>query len=315
MKSDFKEFLVELKEKEVSIELVGGKIQYMGPEDSITPDLLDRLKKYKPQLITYLWPDDGNLMPINPGGDLPPVFFVHGDKGNYLLQNKIPENQPLYGFFHLGSSGEKIEISSISEFAEKYIEQLNRVYPSGPLIIGGTSFGGLIAYEMACILEKSGREVLGLFLLDSGNPKVYFESPANRIIPPRSGGSLLRKYYRAIIRKSQGFSARLIHASGFKLPGFLRNRYILARYMSLSKTYHPATFGGKALLLRATENEFRSPKMGWDGLVKDMQVVDIQGNHKSLLTDPISEETFGSAVSEFIRELTLPGKLEEKNSA
>ena len=47
-----------------------------------------------------------------------------------------------------------------------YIKYIKKVKPSGPYILGGWSFGAVVAYEMAVLLEKAGEKVENLYLLD-----------------------------------------------------------------------------------------------------------------------------------------------------
>lgn len=54
--------------------------------------------------------------------------------------------------------------------AAYYIEALRRVQPSGPYFLGGWSFGGLVAFEMAQQLQKAGDEVALLAMLDTVAP-------------------------------------------------------------------------------------------------------------------------------------------------
>ncbi|MDX6271729.1 MAG: hypothetical protein QOD28_2952, partial [Acidobacteriota bacterium] len=63
----------------------------------------------------------------------------------------------------------------IEKMAAYYIESLRAVQPEGPYLLGGWSFGGLIAYEMAVQLAERGEEVPLLFLLDTGTPEFIRE--------------------------------------------------------------------------------------------------------------------------------------------
>ena len=55
----------------------------------------------------------------------------------------------------------------IRNIAAKYIEILKRHQPEGPYLLGGWCYGGVVAHEMACQLERAGEEVRCLFMLDS----------------------------------------------------------------------------------------------------------------------------------------------------
>ena len=55
----------------------------------------------------------------------------------------------------------------IRAIAANYIEILKRFQPGGPYLLGGWCYGGVVAHEMACQLERAGEQVQHLFLLDS----------------------------------------------------------------------------------------------------------------------------------------------------
>ena len=101
---------------------------------------------------------------------LPRLYFVHtGHTGGeaYLNLSKLlrsacgmrcfePNN-----IFHQDNL-----IKGVKNLAAKYVELLKADQPQGPYLLGGWSYGGMIAYEMACQLKKAGEKVLHLFLLD-----------------------------------------------------------------------------------------------------------------------------------------------------
>lgn len=106
--------------------------------------------------------------------DLPELIFIHtGHSGGEAYTNL---SKTLYGqcsfvcvepynIFHPDRM-----ITGIENLAKKYIEIIRKNRPTGPYILGGWSYGGLIAYEMACQLVEQGEEVSHLFVLDSNIP-------------------------------------------------------------------------------------------------------------------------------------------------
>ena len=73
--------------------------------------------------------------------------------------------------------------------AADYLKQIRGVQPQGPYLIGGFSFGGLVAYEMAQQLRQSGQDVGLLVLIDPSPPySSTSQFPSNgslaRGIPP-----------------------------------------------------------------------------------------------------------------------------------
>ncbi|MDZ8224986.1 amino acid adenylation domain-containing protein [Nostoc sp. ChiVER01] len=113
------------------------------------------------------------LVTIQPNGSNPPFFCVHPIFGvvfpYYELAHQLGENQPLYGLQPIGIDG-KTPLTCIEDMATHYIEALRSVQPKGPYFIGGWSFGGWVAFEMAQQLENSGEEVALLAVLDTVAP-------------------------------------------------------------------------------------------------------------------------------------------------
>ena len=62
-------------------------------------------------------------------------------------------------------------VSSVHTIARARVDALVKQVPDGPLRLGGHSLGGLVAFEMACLLEEAGREVEILTLLDTSSPR------------------------------------------------------------------------------------------------------------------------------------------------
>src|SRR5258708_14783093 len=63
--------------------------------------------------------------------------------------------------------------------AEWYLLAVRRVQPKGPYLLGGWSFGGLVAFEMAQRLDALGETVALLALLDSGVPEPGEAEPSD----------------------------------------------------------------------------------------------------------------------------------------
>ena len=114
------------------------------------------------------------LVPIQVNGSKRPFFCVPGVGGNtiylYNLAHHLGKEQPFYGLQSLGLDGESKPHTRIEDMAAYYIEAIQSIQPSGPYLLGGHSFGGMVAFEMATQLHQRGYEVALLALLDSGAP-------------------------------------------------------------------------------------------------------------------------------------------------
>ncbi len=114
------------------------------------------------------------LVAIKPRGKNPPFFCVHPIFGVIFpyceLAFGLGENQPFYGLQPKGIDGESSPLTRIEDMAADYIAALRTVQPKGPYFLGGWSFGGLVAFEMAQQLLAAGDEVALLAVLDTLAP-------------------------------------------------------------------------------------------------------------------------------------------------
>mgnify|MGYP002778537453 CR=1 FL=1 len=114
------------------------------------------------------------LVPLQPLGSKPPFFCIHPIFGvvlpYYELARHLGTEQPFYGLQPFGMDGLHPPLTSIEEMAVGYIEALRQVQPHGPYQLGGWSFGGLVAYEIAQQLHQAGEQVSLLAILDTTAP-------------------------------------------------------------------------------------------------------------------------------------------------
>ncbi|TAF08476.1 MAG: non-ribosomal peptide synthetase, partial [Nostocales cyanobacterium] len=117
------------------------------------------------------------LVALQPRGTQPPFFCIPGAGGFpyyfYNLARALGENQPFYSFQAQGTNGELAPITKVEEIATYYIQAIQTVQPHGPYYLGGHSFGGKVAFEIAQQLIQQGEEVALLAILDTNAPINY----------------------------------------------------------------------------------------------------------------------------------------------
>jgi thioesterase domain-containing protein len=159
--------------------------------------------------------------------------------------------------------------------AADYVRTLQIRQPAGPYFLGGYSFGGLVAFEMAQQLQRQGHAVALLALLDSGGP----------VARPSSAEPLVVRLKRYTLE----LTARLWLAyvrDGRTVPPRWRMSYFLGTSHLVRRAYQAAVFQGRLVLLRARENA-RDPQRRWGGLARlGLDVRDVPGNHVSMLEEP-----------------------------
>jgi thioesterase domain-containing protein/acyl carrier protein len=115
-----------------------------------------------------------SLVTIQPNGSKPPLFCVHGAGGNVLMYRSLVDylgsDQPLYGLQARGLDGKGNLVTQVKEMAKLYIQEIRELQPEGPYCLAGLSLGGIIAFEMAQLLQAQGQEVALLAMIDSHGP-------------------------------------------------------------------------------------------------------------------------------------------------
>ncbi|WKB54419.1 non-ribosomal peptide synthetase [Eleftheria terrae] len=132
------------------------------------------------------------LLPLRPRGALAPLFCIHPAGGLAWwyggLAGHVHAERPLYGLQGRGVQAGAALAGSIEEVADDCLQQIRAVQPRGPYHLLGWSFGGLVAFEVATRLQRSGEAVGLLALLDSylltADPQrvQHNDKPAHRVL-------------------------------------------------------------------------------------------------------------------------------------
>jgi amino acid adenylation domain-containing protein len=228
-----------------------------------------------------------SLVPIQPRGTKPPFFCVHGVGGNVLnfreLAQLMSPEHPFYGLQAQGLNGERPCFSLVEDMAGHYLKELKTIQPEGPYFIGGYSFGGLVAYEMAQQLRANGESVGLLALLDtyagrlrsvSGSVLRMVMHPSRQSLfhdmPKAAGESLQRRVRSLLISR--------VLKNVLQSNQTAANRYILRPY------------AGKITLFRASELSLRSFEelySAWTSLaLGGLDLQEISGDHGGILVSP-----------------------------
>jgi thioesterase domain-containing protein len=230
-----------------------------------------------------------SLVAIQPEGSRPPFFCVHGVGGNVLgfrdLARHIGNDQPFYALQPQGLDGKRPCLTSVAEMAERYIREIRRVQPEGPYRIGGYSFGGLVAYEMAQQLRAQEQEISLLALFDTYPGKM--ESRASQM---RNLSKLpLKEAVTFIVKKGSFVLMTLQKRLELRmLPRALRNvRQACAR---AAAGYDVQPYDGQVTLFRVKDKSAGSLDdpyaIWWRVAAGGVDLREISGDHLSLLKEP-----------------------------
>ncbi len=254
------------------------------------------------------------IVPLQPKGSKLPLFLLHARGASVLvyrqLANFLGMEQPVYGIQPQGLNGKATILTKVEELAAYYIQEIQKIQPTGPYLLGGYSFGGQLAFEMARQLQQQGETIDQLILLDCRGPNSYNRlSFSQRILIHFN--NLLEKKHEYIIEKVldwkrwlqddlqynlQKLSIKVFQKLNLSLPLKLQNTLIEDRNQQAEKNYQPQFYPGKVTLLRAEEwlggvgceiDEY----LGWKELVgQDIDIYPIPGDHFSMFEEPYVEK-------------------------
>ncbi|EGK09175.1 non-ribosomal peptide synthetase [Desmospora sp. 8437] len=134
-------------------------------QKSTVMELCDHIRDEVPiwgEILVCMQKGDGSEAPfvmIHPGGG--------GVLCYYHLTKALGAHQTVYGIQAVGYESGESPLTDIHEMADLYVERLCAQLPRGPYRFLGWSFGATLAYEMTRRMEKRGKKVEFLGLLDA----------------------------------------------------------------------------------------------------------------------------------------------------
>ncbi|KDB53387.1 hypothetical protein X805_09720 [Sphaerotilus natans subsp. natans DSM 6575] len=114
------------------------------------------------------------LVPLSSRGPGLPLHCVPGAGGYPLylhaLARELGDDRPVFGLQATGLDGRTPPHATVEAAAAHHLGAIRQVQPRGPYLLGGHSFGGKVAFEMARQLRQAGEAVAGVVLLDVTAP-------------------------------------------------------------------------------------------------------------------------------------------------
>lgn len=99
------------------------------------------------------------------------MFLVHPAGGLSWCYSRllpyIPKGHPVHGLQSSGYLEGDHRPESLGDIAQDYLARIREIQPDGPYLLAGWSLGGVVAQEMAVVLENLGEEVPVLILFDA----------------------------------------------------------------------------------------------------------------------------------------------------
>jgi thioesterase domain-containing protein/acyl carrier protein len=277
------------------------------------------------QLANFLY-QEGELAPwsslvaIQPNGDKPPFFCVHGAGGGvftyYNLARYLNSEQPVYGLQAQAFAGKQVPHTKVEDMAAHYIREILTVQPEGPYFLGGYSFGGIVTFEMAQQLHAQGQKVALLALFDAYGPQYFSSLPLHgrvfryldtllRLGPKENLTYLQEKikikltYLQEKIKINWVFQKptyKFYSGNRSSLPPVSHQYKLLCMvHQQAARNYLPAqVYSGRAILFRGSEYlalewwvDPDDSQLGWSRLVNGgLELQETPGHHFNMFSEP-----------------------------
>ena len=246
------------------------------------------------------------IVPIQPHGTRPPLFWVRGGPLFRPLANRLGTEQPMLGV-HL-PAGEASQLSvpyKLEEIAAALVTHVREVQPQGPYSLAGLCVNAVIAYEMARQLLLQGQEVAVLAMVDGQNPAYYqnfSQESRARLAFNKAKYHWIRlrqckwtQLPRFVWDRTEGIGRRLSvmrwrlhHALGLKVSEEQLRELDTIVHPS-SYLYRPKPYPGRIVFFQSTDwpaGRYYNFYESWDGLIGGGMVVHkIAGGHQQIFQE------------------------------
>jgi thioesterase domain-containing protein len=181
--------LAELRDRDIHVWADENRLRCNAPAGALTPELREQLQERKDDILQFLRSAASlaqrqrAIVPLQPLGDLAPVFAVPGHNGDVFcyraLAQHLGDNQPFFGLQPPGVDGQAEPLDSVGRLARYFADQIAEFRPAGACIIAGYCAGGSVAFELAQQLRQRGVTVDFVALF--GSPYARWYRPLSRL--------------------------------------------------------------------------------------------------------------------------------------
>lgn len=234
-----------------------------------------------------------------------PLFLMHPVGGHVYFYQALAAGLsavvPVYGITAQGVDGEAPPLTSVTEMAASYVAAIRTVQAQGPYRLGGSSFGGVLAFEMAHLLLQQGEPIDLFVMIDSPGPGAMpagFRGDAEILSYLLSHGESSDAHLQQLSRMSDDEMLHyFLQQNGAKerLPPDA-NVESIRHFLQLFRanfeallTYQPRPLPLAGLLFEASEPDGVNPvglEHVWKPFFRHLETVTTPGNHITMNLPP-----------------------------
>ncbi|KAJ7704791.1 beta-ketoacyl synthase [Mycena rosella] len=211
-----------------------------------------------------------------------PLFLIHDGSGLVNYYDRLSFlDRAIWGIHNPHfASGDAWD--GLVDMAAAYVEYILSA-TSGPLLLGGWSFGGVAAYEIALQLTRRGVQVKGILLIDAPSPINHIplsDALIDAVLDDAGRPASGRTELRGLVKRQFSTNARMLgqyvpHATASLCPPLVLLRS--------SEGFAPTIPGGRDTEVPtwlADRSDPQTAVKGWQRLAHcEVKVLDIPGNH------------------------------------
>ncbi len=237
----------------------------------------------------------------------PPLFMVHPVGGHvYFYRDLIRHlhlQQPIYGIQAHGLDGTREPLMRVEDMAACYLEAIRKLQPEGPYYIGGASFGGTVAFEMAQQLLSVGQTVAFVAMLDTpgtGHMPVKLSDDADILAYLLEVGAHVSvscdeirqhletdEQFRSFLHKLP-VTARILPRTDVSQVRTLL--HLFKAHVEAMLNYTPQDYPGRITFFCAKERDAfnaHHPELAWlDVAIEGINIFRVPGNHITMNYPP-----------------------------
>ena len=219
-----------------------------------------------------------------------PLFLFADGTGSvmgYIQLPPLPSGRRVYGVESpfINSAN---EYSSIAKTADILVAAIRATQPCGPYLLGGFSAGASLAYQVARTLLEAGEKVDGLYLIGTPAP-IPMQKPLNVTLEQLEKAGLTMGRSRASASpKQKDHFVRTVQALMNYKPASLDAGHRPKVAVVVLGQKEPAAIAETAdgLTGWVRESWLTSHAKGWEQLLGNLQVHEVDAEHSALLSYP-----------------------------